>query len=188
VVTNLLAVARPSRQPGEGTSLVPPPGGFDAREMLEGLLAVLGPDARRRGVELVTEFAPETPRVRARESSVRQAVFQLLLNAIEVTPERGEVRLSTGPAAASADGKAGEDSRTRIVVEDTGPGLPADGPERVFDEFFTTKPGGTGLGLAIAKEEIERAGGTVEAGPRLDDNEGARFVVTLPAAKRASPT
>ncbi|MHC4199837.1 MAG: sensor histidine kinase [Planctomycetota bacterium] len=193
VVTNLLSIARPSRKPGEGTSLIPPPAGFDAREMREGLLAVLGPDARRRGVELVTEFAPDTPRVRARESRVRQAVFQLLLNAIEVTPERGEVRLSTGPAAVSADGKAGDgkagdESRTRIIVEDTGPGLPADRPERVFDEFFTTKPGGTGLGLAIAKEEIERAGGTIEAGPRLDDNEGARFVVTLPAAKRASPT
>ena len=188
VVTNLLAVARPSRRPGEGTSLVPPPGGFDAREMLEGLLAVLGPDARRRGVELVTDFAPGTPRVRARESSVRQAVFQLLLNAIEVTPEGGEVRLSTGPAAVSADGKAGDESRTRIVVEDTGPGLPTDRPERVFDEFFTTKPDGTGLGLAIAKEEIERAGGKIEAAARADGKPGARFVMTLPAAKRASPT
>jgi signal transduction histidine kinase len=188
VVTNLLAVARPSRQPGESTSLIPPPAGFDAREMLEGLLAVLGPDARRRGIALVTEFAPEPPRVLARESRVRQAVFQLLLNAIEVTPEGGEVRLSTGSSAVSAEGKADEGLRTRIVVEDTGPGLPVGRSERVFDEFFSTKPGGTGLGLAIAKEEIERAGGTIEAAARADGKKGARFVMTLPAAKRASPT
>ena len=199
VVANLLGVARPRRRPGEGTSLVPPPEGFDAREMLEGLLAVLGPDARRRGIEIETRFSPDTPRAASRESPVRSAAFQVILNAIEVTPAGGKVTVATGPSSgAGASPAAGAPSAARtsgtarsgveIVVEDTGPGLPVGRESRVFDEFFSSKPGGTGLGLAIAKTEVERAGGRIEADWRADGARGARFRVTLPAARRVAPT
>jgi signal transduction histidine kinase len=185
VVSNLLSIARPAKKPGEGTALVPPPEGFDAREMLEGLLAVLGPDARRRGVKLDTRFQATTPRVDARESAVRQAAFQLVLNAIEVTPAGGTVTLSTGPARDTTKGPPGE---VEIVVEDTGPGLPPGGEDRVFEPFFSLKPQGTGLGLSIAKDEVLRAGGRIGASDREDGARGARFRMVLPAARRTAPT
>ena len=50
----------------KGTSFLPPPEGFDTREMLEGLLTVLGPDARRRGIKVETKFSPDTPRAASR--------------------------------------------------------------------------------------------------------------------------
>jgi len=186
VVGNLLDVARPRRKPGEGTALVPPPEGFDAREMIEGLLVVLGPDARRRGVGLETRFEPGAPRIYARESAMRQAAFQVLLNAIEITPPGGTVTLSTGPAGR----EEGDPSRreVEIVVEDTGPGLPSERPERIFEPFFSLKPHGTGLGLGMAKEEVAHAGGRIEAGPRADGRRGARFRIVLPAAARMAPT
>jgi signal transduction histidine kinase len=182
VVKSLLGVARPGKRPGKGTSLVPPPEGFDAREMLEGLLAVLGPDARRRGIEIDTRFSLDTPRAASRESAIRQAAFQVILNAIEVTPEGGKVTVATGPAS------KGGPAEVEIVVEDAGPGLPPGREDRVFDEFFSSKPGGTGLGLSIAKAEVERAGGKIEADWRADGKRGARFRITLPAAKRVAPT
>jgi signal transduction histidine kinase len=75
-----------------------------------------------------------------------------------------------------------------IVVEDTGPGLPEEKLDSIFAPFVSLKPGGTGLGLAIARDNIGRAGGTIEAGPRADGRRGARFRVLLPAAKRLAPT
>jgi signal transduction histidine kinase len=206
VVTNLLGVARPGKPPGEGSSLMLPPGGFDAREMLEGLLAVLGPDARRRGIEIETRFSPDTPRAASRESRIRSAAFQIILNAIEVTPEGGKVTVATGPSSESGKAPQGPGGRpgvaggqahskvrpaltgVEIVVEDAGPGLPPGREDRVFDEFFSSKPGGTGLGLSIAKAEVEQAGGRIEAGWRADGERGARFRITLPAARRVAPT
>ena len=133
VVTNLLNVARPTKKPGEGTAVVPPPEGFDTGEMLGGILAVLGPDAKRRGIELQTEFATDTPRVDARESGVRQAIFQLVLNAIEVTPEGGTVTLHTGVGTCRPPKKGGDTvPGVEIIIEDTGPGIPEDGEESIF--------------------------------------------------------
>ena len=190
VVTNLLNVARPAKKPGEGTAVVPSPEGFDTREMLEGLLAVLGPDARRRGVKVQTRFKPGTPRVWARESAIRQAVFQLILNAIEITPTGGTVTVASAIADGSVlpSSRTGLKSQVEIVVEDTGPGIPPDKLDRIFEPFVSMKAGGTGLGLSIARDEVVRAEGRIEAGARKDGLNGARFRVVLPAAARVAPT
>jgi signal transduction histidine kinase len=190
VVTNLLNVARPAKKPGEGTSVVPSPVGFDAREMLEGLLAVLGPDARRRGLVIETRFAEGTPRVWARESAVRQAVFQLILNAIEITPAGGVVTVSTRPVSDTTAMREGQRPKgeIEIIVEDTGPGIPPDRLTRIFEPFVSMKSGGTGLGLSLANDEITSAKGRIEAGSRADGKRGARFRVVLPAATRLAPT
>ncbi len=104
----------------------------------------------------------------------------LLYNAIKYTPRGGEVRLSLDRDT------AGESYR--IIVEDTGPGVPTWAAERIFERFFRvdvsrarTAEGGfpsAGLGLAIARLTAEAHGGTVN----LDSSgpSGSRFVVTLP--------
>lgn len=70
-------------------------------------------------------------------------------------------------------------SRVRIVVEDNGPGFPADAVEQVFDPYVTSKPKGTGLGLAIVKKLVEEHGGWIEAANRAEG--GARVTIVLPA-------
>ena len=127
---------------------------------------------------------------------MRSAAFQIVLNAIEITPEGGTVTVATGPASYGGGGPGVESGQPTgrklpgvgIAVEDTGPGFPEGDAGRVFDEFYSAKPGGTGLGLAIAKEEVERVHGTIEAGSRADGRDGARFSITLPAATRVAPT
>jgi signal transduction histidine kinase len=94
--------------------------------------------------------------------------MNLVLNAIQATPPSGEVRVSLE--------ESGDDAV--MLVEDTGPGIPADLRERIFEPFFTTKESGTGLGLPLCHSLIQQHGGSIvlEEAP----GGGARFVVRLP--------
>jgi len=95
--------------------------------------------------------------------------MNLLLNAIDASGNHGRVRVSTLPVNAHME----------IVVEDSGPGLTSEQQERIFEAFYTTKPGGTGLGLAVTKTLLEKMGAVVEC---TNGSMGARFRVVLPAA------
>jgi len=102
---------------------------------------------------------------------LRQAMVNLVQNAIEACGESGQVRVN----ARVLDGKV------EIAVEDTGHGLDASVKGRLFEPLITTKSKGVGLGLALVRRIAERHGGTVAhvAPP----TRGARFVLTLPAVK-----
>jgi signal transduction histidine kinase len=102
-----------------------------------------------------------------------QVLHELVRNALEAMPQGGTLTLA-------AESGGGDDARVRIVVEDSGPGVPADQQERIFRLFATTKSGGTGVGLAVARKIVERHGGhlcleTVAPAP-------ARFAIDLPAS------
>jgi signal transduction histidine kinase len=70
-----------------------------------------------------------------------------------------------------------------VTVEDSGPGLDAANAERIFEAFFTTKPGGMGMGLSISTSIVEAHGGRLWASPNLPH--GTAFHVKLPAASGA---
>ena len=93
--------------------------------------------------------------------------MNLLLNAIDASGEEGKVQISILPL----------NSHIEIVIEDSGPGLNAEQQERIFEAFYTTKPGGTGLGLAVTKTLLEKMGAAVECTNGLN---GACFRVLLP--------
>jgi len=100
--------------------------------------------------------------------ALTQAFLNLFLNAAEAAGQGGEtvVAIQTGTGSAL------------ITVSDDGPGIPADGIERVFEPFFTTRPGGTGVGLAITRRIIAAHGGSIQAAS--PPGGGAVFRVTLP--------
>jgi len=93
-----------------------------------------------------------------------------VLNALQAVPGGGTVTIRSGVTPA--------DSTARVAISDTGPGIPAEHLDRVFEPYFTTKEGGTGLGLALARKIVEEHQGTIRAenGP----SGGATFIVTLP--------
>ncbi len=114
--------------------------------------------------------------LRADPDRLAQALRNLIGNAIEHTaPDHGVVRMRVERAARE---------RIRFIVEDDGPGIPADQRERVFDRFHRTDAardrasGGTGLGLAIARAITDAHGGTVRAGESPEG--GARIELELP--------
>lgn len=98
----------------------------------------------------------------------RQALDNLLRNAFEASADGSSVTLR---AARTADGH-------RIVVEDHGPGIPADQVPRIFDLYFTTKAEGTGVGLAVTHQVIEAHGGSLEVDTEL--GRGTRMIINLP--------
>jgi two-component system sensor histidine kinase HydH len=104
-------------------------------------------------------------------------LVNLTLNAIEATPDGGRVTVRCGPEA--ADARTGEGGPgVGVVIDDTGPGVPAAARDRIFEPFFTTKAKGSGLGLSIVHAIVSQHGGTiaVEEAP----SGGARFLLRLP--------
>jgi signal transduction histidine kinase len=111
---------------------------------------------------------PRRRRRHARQAQIKQALANILRNAIEVSPPGGEVVLRAG----ARDGWA------EVAVTDQGPGVPDADRDAVFTPFFTTKEHGTGLGLAIAREFTEAHGGRLVVDG--DRRPGATFVLSLP--------
>lgn len=106
-------------------------------------------------------------------SHLHQVLLNLLLNAIDAMPNGGDFRV----AFSESDGE-----RLTVIVEDSGPGIPADLARKIFDPFFSTKDQGTGLGLAIAERILDSHGGSIALAPS-DSGACSRFVLRLPLAK-----
>jgi signal transduction histidine kinase len=103
---------------------------------------------------------------------LREALENLVRNAIEATPEGGRVALTT----------RGDADAVEIEVADAGPGIPAELLPRIFDLYFTTKPDGTGVGLAVTQQIVTAHEGTLEVDSR--PGAGTRMIVRLPRAAR----
>jgi two-component system nitrogen regulation sensor histidine kinase NtrY len=126
------------------------------------------------GVAVAREVEGGLPAVLADRDQVLQVLLNLVGNALDAMQGGGTLRVR---AARAPGGVA-------FTVSDTGPGIPSEDLARVFEPYFTTKPGGTGLGLAIAQRIAEEHGGRLEAAS--PPGGGAAFTLTLPTSP-ASP-
>ena len=111
---------------------------------------------------------PGTPVLMGHYDPLRRAFSNILRNAVEACEERGTLDITAAP-----DDEGG----VHIEISDRGPGIPADAAGRIFDPYFTGKPGGTGLGLALVKQTIEMHGGTISL--KGTPGGGATFVVRI---------
>ena len=143
LVSNLLSFARP-RQPTLSN--------FDYAELLDDVKAMLDADLQKTRKRLHMNI--EGPmQIHSDKDGLRQVLFNLLLNAVDVTPDGESVELS-----ARLDDKL---KHVLTDIDDPGPGLGNRDPEELFEPFFTTKTKGTGLGLAISRQIINNLGGTI---------------------------
>ncbi|HEX3356131.1 MAG TPA: ATP-binding protein [Tepidisphaeraceae bacterium] len=101
-----------------------------------------------------------------------QAVMNLVLNAVEAMQESGAVTVRFSAPPAESDAK-----QFYLIVRDTGPGIPANILDRIFNPFFTTKDTGTGLGLAIVHRVVEAHNGTIHASNA--ESGGAKFEIRI---------
>ena len=150
----------------------------DADEVLTACERLIAPYLRKNQVELQSKLQPEKLSMRADRSRLMQAMINVLLNAIYVSPKGATVVI----AAAIQPGQVG------ISIRDEGPGMPDEVLERACDPFFTTKPEGegTGLGLAVTASIVHAHGGDVEFkvhGPDADgEPSGTTVTIWLPEA------
>jgi C4-dicarboxylate-specific signal transduction histidine kinase len=131
-------------------------------------------EAVKNGVLVQTQLADGLTLIQGNRVELQQVLLNLIINAIEAMSATGqgarELLITTGQA---------EPNGVLVAVTDSGPGLPADGLERLFDSFYTTKPGGLGLGLSICRSIIEAHGGRLWASANTP--RGAIFQFTVPA-------
>ncbi len=134
------------------------------------------------------DFEPGLAMAEIDEGQVGQVIHNLVLNASQAMPEGGLITVTARNTQVGPDGEgrvAIEPGRyVRITVQDTGPGIPAEYADRLFDPYFTTKERGSGLGLAVAYAiaQNHEGGLTVESRP----GQGAAFHLYLPAAESGS--
>lgn len=137
--------------------------------------------SRNEGVRVtVTGHKGEMGAVAGDDDVLHRAVFNLVLNAVQHSPEGGEVRVDVTSMRSdeAPPGVRLPGGGVSIRIADDGPGIPADVRERMFDPFFTTRPGGSGLGLAVVHRAVESHAGFVFVDS--DVGSGTRVTVLLP--------
>jgi signal transduction histidine kinase len=169
IIRDLLDYARANPEPVEAVA---------AGEVIDGTVALLAPQKPFRAIEIQVTVPADLPPVRGNRDRLRQVLVNLLLNAADALGEKGGTVSLRAETAVLEGGKPA----VRIVVSDTGPGIPAELLDAIFDPFVTTKPpgAGTGLGLAVSLAIVDGLGGTMRASNVASG--GACFEVLLPVA------
>ena len=142
----------------------------DLVTLVEQVETISRPRASKAGVSLLIQ-APGSCQMSVDGSLVRRAVENLILNAIEFAGFKppGQVTVSLMP----------REKQTLLIVDDDGPGVPSHERERIFEQYYSSKPGGTGLGLSLVKRVFDTHGGYI----RCEESPlgGARFIAALPS-------
>jgi signal transduction histidine kinase len=159
-VTQLLSFARKESPAGQPLSV---------DELVRSVADLFRANAREQGIALDCEVSVQAELAGRSVAALRDALSNLLLNALQATPQGGRVAL----LASSANGEL------MISVQDSGSGVPADLRERIWEPFFTTRQRGTGLGLAIVRKRVQEIGGSasLDAG---HNGHGALFQLRVP--------
>ena len=170
-------------------------------DTIEGLVNLMKPQAEKGQIILDIKAAPEIPLVHTDAGKFQQILFNFLSNAVKFTPPGGTITVAASVLAPPATPDSGAPAaappppppRVCVSVTDTGPGIPRDQHEKIFEKFtqldatVTKEYAGTGLGLAISKELARLLQGQIEVDS--DTGRGATFSLIIPLSleSKAAP-
>ena len=143
----------------------------DLNLVIEEMRDFCEPQAMAQGIIVRSHYADDLPRVLLDVDLFKQALLNLILNAEHAMPDGGELILTTRR----------EDGWVVLDVTDTGVGMSEEVRARIFDAFYSTRPGGSGLGLPTTRKIVEAHGGTIRV--QSEPGKGSQFAVRLPAAE-----
>ena len=161
IVTSLLDFARQTK---------PQKKFADINEVVNESVLLTKKQAAFKDIKVKADMEADIPELMFDKGQIEQAIINLLLNAVEATPEGGTVAISTAHNT--------NRNCARIIISDSGQGIDSDKINNIFEPFFTTKETGTGLGLAITHGIIEQHNGTIYVASRK--GEGTTFTINLP--------
>ena len=149
---------------------------LEINEAILEVIALTHGEVVKNGVSLQTQLAAGLPFVQGDRVQLQQVILNLIINAIEamsgVSEGSRELLIGTGKDASSG---------VLVAVQDSGPGLNPESFDRLFDPFYTTKPGGMGMGLSICRSIVEAHGGRVWASRTAGPGVTVQF--TLPVGE-----
>jgi len=172
----------------ESTRVKPERRPVDLNAVIRDVLAVNAPGLPHRSIELVTDLPQGLPPVAADPQILHGLIFNLVTNAIQAIPEEGEIAVCTryilneesDGIVVVAGAQELSQGAIRLIVRDTGHGIPPEYIHRIFQPFFTTRQAqrGTGLGLAICHRAVSSAGGRLAVQSVV--GQGTTFTIDLP--------
>jgi len=146
---------------------------LDLNQTIQEVLALVQDEAKRNSVSIQTQFAGDLSPVAGDRVQVQQVVLNLIMNGIDAMGSVGgrvrELVITTRNL---------DSDQVQVTVEDAGIGLDPNTADKMFDPFYTTKPGGMGMGLSISRSILQAHGGRLWATAK--DGPGTRFHFTLP--------
>ena len=140
----------------------------DVLELLKHVISLTSQQMGQRHIEMRTDLPASLPLIFAVSSQIQQIFFNLILNAFDVMPGGGSLAIRA----------KGLENGVEIQFEDSGPGIPEDLRNNIFEPFFSTKDGGTGLGLTVSYNIVTAHGGTLDI--VKGNGDGACFRLFLP--------
>lgn len=179
-VSQLLAFSRPSHADSQPVPL---------EELVDATIRLASGEATQHNVRVSRKFICDVTLSGAQAGALREALSNLVLNAVQALESGGEVIIEATNKPAVPHPRSStrfSDGLLDITVTDTGPGIPADAQPRVFEPFYSTKSRGTGLGLAIVQRRIVELGGSVELTSPVDNNRGTRFRLSVPLIREVT--
>lgn len=144
----------------------------DVLELLNHVISLTSPQLHQRNIQVNTSLPDSLPGIYAVSGQIQQVFINLILNAHDAMPEGGELRISARELANGVE----------LEICDSGPGIPAEKRNDIFEPFFSTKEGGTGLGLTVSYNIVTAHGGTLDLVDR--DETGACFRLFLPTGDK----
>ncbi len=140
----------------------------DVNALVKDVETFAKPESSKKELTVRISLQDHVPTIQGDPIQIKQAILNILLNAIENSPSSGCITLATET----------KDSSVSIKVEDQGEGIQLAYRNRIFDPFFSTKEGGIGLGLALALEIIKMHHGYISFTSEV--GKGSRFIISLP--------
>jgi signal transduction histidine kinase len=137
-------------------------------------MALTRGEVMKHNVSVQTQLAEGLPLIQGDRVQLQQVILNLIINAVEAMScvTEGSRRLLIGTGKDESD-------RVLVAVQDSGPGLNPESFERLFDSFYTTKPGGMGMGLSICRSIVEAHGGCIWATPNAGPGITMQFALPI---------
>jgi signal transduction histidine kinase len=164
LISELLEFAKPSEPKLEFE---------DINAILDGMILLVSTETSKRLIKVVKQYGTDLPLIQMDREQIKQAFLNILLNAIEATPENGEVAVSTRSFV-----RPGGQPYLQVEISDTGCGIATEYLEEIFNPFFTTKKAGSGLGLSISHQIVQEHQGYITVESQL--HKGSSFFINLP--------
>lgn len=147
------------------------------KEIINEIIPFLIKEIADNGIRFVENYHPQLPKIKVDKTQMHQVFLNLFLNAIQAMPSGGVLKIEATPIhSISSDGL--KKNFVKIVISDSGRGIPPHIVHRIFDPFFTTKSKGIGLGLSITYQIVKKHGGTIKVESQWE--QGTSFVINLP--------
>jgi two-component system sensor histidine kinase HydH len=153
-------------------------------KVIEEMIDFFGPTARAANIEIKSFISADLPPVLLDVDLFKQAILNLMLNAEHAMPQGGEITIQAVPEPAVPE-ETGTEPMVCLSLIDTGKGMSAEVGAKVFQPFFSMRPGGTGLGLPTTRRIVEGHGGSIDV--QSEPGRGTKFTIRLPVAGPGAP-